>query len=744
MARKIIINGEDITLSKQISIKNRTIASIEIVDDAFLYFQGVSGDLVSQYFIKENTQGVGGKADVQLKDVSLGKHTMVVKYAVSDDRQVQSYAINVTVVSRDECFIKIDGEVSKTDTVPGIKLYTIADITTKNITGLLQADVSGNFATLRWTDEGDASADYHLAIHLEKNTTTQARNCTVKVFGLNSNGDTSYAYLYLVQEAGTDYISVFKPSLINYDLNGNEASILIDPVTVQNVNADTVSVTSDVSWASGIYSDSVIQIDNKPAITITVQQNESVDVRDGNLTVTAKGTDFQKFNYIITLHQFGNSELPYITIDQGEDDDAFSIGNRKGDSCTVRFFSQNVFENSYSLIYDDYFNEYIDIALNRENRTITITSKYDNRQPEGITIDFVLQGQSTKPQYSDIVNAYFTVIIDPPAAYLSFSIWKTMNIEIPIVTPFYSIKKGDDLIFSGKVYAQKTDSVRSINVNDIIEDYTSDSIDITSSQRWQKTENEKVFTLATGVNETEMSDMFNLVVADDWSYSDRARTYFTSDPICYTLDSRQYFIFSVQNRYGDTLPSYSYQTDLVSVDGVETGDYKVVSDESYTQIIKDISNLKTIDITEMDNVDDTRYFKVCTTKNKYCLYYKNLYGGYDSILLNPTSQLSASITDNTLTTDYDTTVLNHYKRSYSKTIQNKWTLKTNLLNDTQSEKMRHIYTSNQMWLHNLETGKLYAVNPVDKTFTEKTFKSNKHKPLSYTITVEEAYTQDRR
>lgn len=744
MARKIIINGEDITLSKAISIKNRTIASIEIVDDAFLYFKSVSGDLVSQYFIKENNQGVGGKTDVQLKDVALGKHTMVVKYAVSDDRQEQSYAINVTVVSRDECFIKIDGKESTTDTVQGIKMTRIVGITTRNITSQLQTEVSGNFATVRWTDEGDPHVNYRLAIDVQKNTTTQARNCTVKVFGLNSNGDTSYAYLYLVQEAGTDYISVFKPSLLNYDVGGNETSILIDPVTLQNVNADTVSVVSDVSWAIGIYSDSVTAIGDKPAITITVQANDSVNVRDGNLTVTATGTDGQKFKYTITLHQFGNSELPYISIDQGEDDDAFSIGNRKGDSCVVRFFSQNVFENSYSLIYDNYFNEYIDIALNRDTKTITITSKYDNRQPEGITIDFVLQGQSTKPQYSDIVNAYFTVIIDPPAAYISFPIWKTMNIEIPIVTPFYSIKKGDDLIFSGKVYAQKTDSVRSINVNDIIEDYTSDGIDITSSQRWQKTENEKVFTLATGVNETEMPDMFNLVVADDWSYSDRARTYFTSDPICYTLDSRQYFIFSVQNKYGDTLPSYSYQTDTMSVDGVETGDYKVVSDESYTQIIKDISNLKTIDITEMNNVDDTRYFKVCTTKNKYCLYYKNLYGGYDSILLNPTSQLSASITDNTLTTDYDTTVLNHYKRSYSKTIQNKWTLKTNLLNDTQSEKMRHIYTSNQMWLHNLETGRLYAVNPVDKTFTEKTFKSNKHKPLSYTITVEEAYTKDRR
>lgn len=738
MARKIYINGEDVTTTKQVSIKNRTIASIEIVDDAFLYFKSVSGDLVSQYFIKENNQSIGGKADVQLKDVQLGKHTMMVKYAVSDDRQEQSYVINVTVVSRDECFIEL---IRSTDTVASINQRYNYLITKKNITGELKTEVSGNFATASITSNDKYE---FLSVDVQENKTTLARNCTVKVYGLNTNGDTSYAYLYLVQEAGTEYVSVFEPSLLHYDINGNDSSILIDPVTVQNVNASTVRVTSDVSWASGVYSDSVTAIGDKPAITITVQANDSVNVRDGNLTVTARGTDGQKFNHKITLHQFSNSELPYISIDQGEDDDAFSIGNRKGDSCTVRFFSQNVFENSYSLIYDDYFNEYIDIALNRDTRTITITSKYDNRQPEGITIDFVLQGQSTKPQYSDIVNAYFTVIIDPPAAYLSFPIWKTMNIEIPIVTPFYSIKKGDDLIFSGKVYAQKTDLVRSINVNDIIEDYTSDRIDITSSQRWQKTENEKVFTLATGVNETEMSDMFNLVVEDDWSYADRARTYFTSDPICYTLDSRQYFIFSVQNRYSDTLPSYSYQTDLVSVDGVETGDYKVVSDESYTQLIKDISNIKTIDITEMNNVDDTRYFKVCTTKNKYCLYYKNLYGGYDSILLNPTSQLSASITDNTLTTDYDTTALNHYKRSYSKTIQNKWTLKTNLLNDTQSEKMRHIYTSNQMWLHNLETGRLYAVNPVDKTFTEKTFKSNKHKPLSYTITVEEAYTQDRR
>ena len=735
---KIIINGQDVTVSKAISIKNRTIASIEIVDDAFLYFKSVSGDLVSQYFIKENNQSIGGKADVQIKDVQLGKHTMVVKYAVSDDRQEQSYVINVTVVSRDECFIEL---IRSTDNVPSTPQRYNYLITKKNITGALKTEVSGNFATASITSKDEYE---FLSVYVQENKTTLARNCTIKVYGLNTNGDTSYAYLYLVQEAGTEYVSVFEPSLLHYDINGNEASILIDHVTLQNVNTKTVRVTSDVSWASGVYSDSVTAIGDKPAITITVQANDSVNVRDGNLTVKARGTDEQKFNRTITLHQFGNSELPYISIDQGEDDDAFSIGNRKGDSCVVRFFSQNVFENSYSLIYDNYFNEYIDIALNRDTKTITITSKYDNRQPEGITIDFVLQGQSTKPQYSDIVNAYFTVIIDPPAAYLSFPIWKTMNIEIPIVTPFYSIKKGDDLIFSGKVYAQKTDSVRSINVNDIIEDYTSDGIDITSSQRWQKTENEKVFTLANGVNETEMSDMFNLVVTDDWSYADRARTYFTSDPISYTLDSRQYFIFSVQNRYGDTLPSYSYQTDTMSVDGVETGDYKVVSDESYTQIIKDISNLKTIDITEINNVDDTRYFKVCTTKNKYCLYYKNLYGGYDSILLNPTSQLSASITDNTLTTDYDTTVLNHYKRSYSKTIQNKWTLKTNLLNDTQSEKMRHIYTSNQMWLHNLETGRLYAVNPVDKTFTEKTFKSNKHKPLSYTITVEEAYTQDRR
>ena len=367
MARKIIINGEDITVSKQISIKNRTIASIEIVDDAFLYYKSVSGDLVSQYFIKENTQGVGGKADVQLKDVSLGKHTMVVKYAVSDDRQEQSYAINVTVVSRDECFIKL---IRSTDTVSNLPQRYNYLITKQNITGELNTEVSGNFVTASFTSSGEYE---FLTVDTQENKTTQARNCTIKVFGLNSNGDTSYAYLYLVQEAGTEYVSVFKPSLLNYDLNGNEEYIIIDPVTVQNITPSTIRVTSDVSWASGVYSNSVTAIGDKPAITITVQANDSVNVRDGNLTVKARGTDNQKFNLTITLHQLGNSELPYISIDQGEDDDAFSIGNRIGDSCTVRFFSQNVFENSYSLIYDNYFNEYIDIALRRDTKTITIT-----------------------------------------------------------------------------------------------------------------------------------------------------------------------------------------------------------------------------------------------------------------------------------------------------------------------------------------------------------------------------------
>ena len=737
MARRIYVNGEDVTTTKQVSIKNRTIASVEIIDDAFLYTKTVEGDVVSQYFVKDSKQGVGGRIDVQLKDIPLGKHILIVRYAVSDDRQEQSYAINVTVTSRDVCFVKINGKDSTTDVVTGEAIEKLYTITRQNIKGALKSEVSGNFATVEVDNDT-------LSVTLQKNTTAKERNCTVKVYGLNTNGDTSYAYLYLVQSAGTAYTSVFELSRYESSVVGNNMSIDVIPATVKNVTASNVTVTSNVYWAKGTYSESVVAIGDKPAVTITVEVNDSINVRDCIITVNATGTDGQVFNRTIKIHQFGNSELPYIEIDNNEDDDAFSIGNRKGDSCTVRFFSQNVFENSFSLVYDDYFNEYVNISLNRDTRTIVITSKYDNRQPEGIEIDFTLQGQSTKPQYSDIVTAQFTVIIDPPAPYLSFPIWKTMNIEIPIVTPFYTIKKGDDLIFSGKVYAQKTDAVRKITVNDIIEDYTSDSIDITTSQRWQKTENEKVFTIATGEGEGEMSDMFNLVVTDDWSYTDRERAYFNSDPICYTLDSRQYFIFSVQNRYSDTLPSYSYQTDTVTIDGTDRGDYKVVSDESWTQIIKDISNLKTIDITELNNVDDTRYFKVCKTSNKYCLYYKNLYGGFDSILLNPVSQLSATVTDSTLTTEYDTTTLNHYKRSYLKSIQNKWTLKTNLLNDAQSEKMRHIYTSNRMWLHNLETGRLYAVNPVDKSFVEKTFKSNRNKPISYTITVEEAYTQSRR
>ena len=214
MARRIYVNGEDVTTTKQVSIKNRTIASVEIIDDAFLYTKTVEGDVVSQYFVKDSKQGVGGRIDVQLKDIPLGKHILIVRYAVSDDRQEQSYAINVTVTSRDVCFVKINGKDSTTDVVTGEAIEKLYTITRQNIKGALKSEVSGNFATVEVDNDT-------LSVTLQKNTTAKERNCTVKVYGLNTNGDTSYAYLYLVQSAGTAYTSVFELSRYESSVVGN-------------------------------------------------------------------------------------------------------------------------------------------------------------------------------------------------------------------------------------------------------------------------------------------------------------------------------------------------------------------------------------------------------------------------------------------------------------------------------------------------------------------------------------------
>lgn len=161
-------------------------------------------------------------------------------------------------------------------------------------------------------------------------------------------------------------------------------------------------------------------------------------------------------------------------------------------------------------------------------------------------------------------------------------------------------------------------------------------------------------------------------------------------------------------------------------------------------------------------------YEITDEKYDYCLYYLNLYGGWDWLLLNDASTMG----DDKQTTQYEfdsfsADGLSNYnfnpieRRIYNtgNVVQHKWTVYTDLflgdrifynydkdgydnyekLNaNEQSKLMKHVLLSPQLFLHDFSTNFIYAVNLTDSSMTYKTILSNGNKLFNYKLELTQA------
>ena len=73
-----------------------------------------------------------------------------------------------------------------------------------------------------------------------------------------------------------------------------------------------------------------------------------------------------------------------------------------------------------------------------------------------------------------------------------------------------------------------------------------------------------------------------------------------------------------------------------------------------------------------------------------------------------------------------------------------YTLYTDYLTDDEASKMYNLLESVNVYLHDLETNKIIAVNITNSTCDYKTFTNNGKKKFYYTINVEESQTKMRK
>ena len=125
------------------------------------------------------------------------------------------------------------------------------------------------------------------------------------------------------------------------------------------------------------------------------------------------------------------------------------------------------------------------------------------------------------------------------------------------------------------------------------------------------------------------------------------------------------------------------------------------------------------------------------------LYYKNRKGGWDSFLIEGTVTKKDEYTKYTYNRSFNNNTLEFENGTYHSQIITSYVLNTGWLSDTESDNLAfNLLSSNEVYLHNLCTDKVYPVVIKDNSATYKTYKNNSRKLVNYQINVEESQRKE--
>ena len=142
-------------------------------------------------------------------------------------------------------------------------------------------------------------------------------------------------------------------------------------------------------------------------------------------------------------------------------------------------------------------------------------------------------------------------------------------------------------------------------------------------------------------------------------------------------------------------------------------------------------------------------FAVRNTCARYCLYYQNAIGGWDWFLILGKSVVSDNITRDTMVRRGSTDLLMDRIERRGKDVitldmVKHLELHTHWLSDDEASRMFHLTESPDVYVHDLETGIIHPAVLTGSSHTEKTYKGQGNKLVSYVIELDYAVERKRR
>lgn len=379
------------------------------------------------------------------------------------------------------------------------------------------------------------------------------------------------------------------------------------------------------------------------------------------------------------------------------------------------------------------------ISITPTELTIKITANVTQEQRSG---QIAIYGSTSSGE--NIIKT-FTISQD---TYYCYPVWKDIFIDTTTIEDYldYELRIGNETIYSGRAHKLPDETKISFNINRIVADYLSNSLNLSNYKEIDFVSFEKNNDAWKQIDVVVNGEIINSFdYYNNWSYDDSVAetipnngVFTLSRPIRKVLDRRQLFVATVLNAYNWEPVTQSYTCNFIDNGGTTEEQLNYPTKGVYTAINGQLDNYDKITFYDDEYV-------VKETCNKYCLYYSNAYGGWDSFLINGNDVKQDKITSSSFVKGANSSnTLDFQKKKYLNSMTTQYTLYTDYLTDDEASKMYNLLESVNVYLHDLETNKIIAVNITNSTCDYKTFTNNGKKKFYYTINVEESQTKMRK
>ena len=338
---------------------------------------------------------------------------------------------------------------------------------------------------------------------------------------------------------------------------------------------------------------------------------------------------------------------------------------------------------------------------------------------------------------------------------MAVPIWKDYFTNLgAVASQYFRLRVGGNTIYQGRAYRAASSGNLYVRINEICADYMSQKVPALNTLSAPAAQFPMSFVVQKSSNGSSWTNVETVDFNDDWSYdpSFDPSTMGMSFPITGRVDLRQLI---AQTRYTSTaltaVATYDGGgTQNVSLNVLISTDFTAFNNAlSYygkgrvefwcsTYATYGGKTLKSVTI-------GLTTYTVTNKCVKYAIYYKNPFGGYDSLLIEGNARKRRSISRDTFTADYNNTRNTREEWDFQNENTETWTLHTGLLTDEESARMPYLLESPDVYFVDLDKPNVFipAVIATD-SYDIQTFKSNGRTMTDYAFDIRIAQKQYRR